>query len=138
MMPAFCVDSLVEYDPASLTPQVRRAGRRWCHLTTDDFSPLGLEALHKFARSIGMRREWFQDKHRGTPLWSPHYDLVDSRRQRAVQLGALEVDTRELLRWIARGRDAAREYDERMRAEQHRQDQADYDRATHGDYERSL
>lgn len=72
-MPAFCVDSLVEYDPAKLAPQVRRAGRRWCHLTTNDFTPDGLEALHRFARSIGgMKREWFQDRHRGTSLWAPH------------------------------------------------------------------
>lgn len=136
--PRFCVDSLVEYDPSRLTAQVRRAGRRWCHLTTDDFTPDGLERLHKFALSVGMRREWFQDKHRGTSLWAPHYDLVDSRRARAVHLGAVEVDRRELLHWLERGREAYRDWDNFKRAEQHRQDQADYNRANHGDYERSL
>src|SRR3546814_8723400 len=41
------------------------------------------------AAAIGMDRNWFQ------PLSFPHYDVSLSRRARAVQLGAIEVDRRE-------------------------------------------
>ncbi len=51
-----------------------------CHLIGDS-----LEELHAFAQRIGMRREWFQ------PKSSPHYDLTASRRQRAVECGAIPL-----------------------------------------------
>lgn len=52
-----------------------------CHLIADS-----LDELHAFAASVGMKRAWFQ------PKSSPHYDLTESRRKRAVQLGAIELD----------------------------------------------
>lgn len=64
--------------------QAQRVGARhnhqWCHLFTDnvDFSE-----LHLFAAQIGMRRSWFQ---------GDHYDLVPPKREKAVSLGAIEVD----------------------------------------------
>ena len=62
-----------------------RAGS--CHLAADT-----LEELHEFAARLGMKREWFQDhkKH-------PHYDLVKSRRDRAIRLGAKPVSSREIV-----------------------------------------
>src|SRR3546814_5159965 len=48
-----------------------------------------LDDLHQRAAAIGMDRNWFQ------PLSFPHYDVSLSRRARAVQLGAIEVDRRE-------------------------------------------
>ena len=45
-----------------------------------------VEELHAFARKIGLRREWFQNKPR-----LPHYDLNKSRREAAVRLGAVET-----------------------------------------------
>lgn len=75
-----------------------RAGS--CHLAADT-----LDELHEFAARIGMKREWFQPG-RGR---HPHYDLVKSRRDRAVALGALEVSGRDLvLLWRAQ-REAAAE-----------------------------
>lgn len=65
----------------------RRNGGRWCHMWSDD-----LDALHRMAKRIGMRREWFQNK----PGF-PHYDLVFSRRQTALSLGAVEMSLNE---WI--------------------------------------
>lgn len=59
-----------------------------CHLAADT-----LDELHAFAAKLGMRRAWFQEgrgKH-------PHYDLVKSRRDRAVELGASQVTGRELI-----------------------------------------
>lgn len=51
-----------------------------CHLTAD--SP---EELHAFAKRLGMKRAWFQDK------VTPHYDLTPTRRERALELGAVFV-----------------------------------------------
>lgn len=58
---------------------------RWnqsCHLIADT-----LEELHVFAKSIGMKRAWFQGNNR-----LPHYDLNANRRRIAVRLGAIELD----------------------------------------------
>ena len=64
----------------------RVKGRLWCHLLADS-----VEELHGFAQGVGIKRRWFQD-HR-----HPHYDLSPTRRRQAVERGAIEVTTRELL-----------------------------------------
>lgn len=69
-----------------------------CHLAADT-----LDELHAFAARLGMKRSWFQPG-RGR---HPHYDLVRSRRDLAVALGAKEVTGREMvLIWRAQ-REAA-------------------------------
>ena len=87
-------------DDLQVWPNARgifRAGS--CHLAADT-----LDELHEFAARLGMRRAWFQSgngRH-------PHYDLVKSRRDRAVALGALEVSGRDLvLMWRAQREAAA-------------------------------
>lgn len=73
-----------------------------CHLLCE---PGQVDALHEFAAKIGMKRAWFQD-HRAMP----HYDLVRSRRDRAVKLGAIELPASK--EWLAlrnRWRDYKRE-----------------------------
>lgn len=84
----------VYVDALQVWPNARgifRAGS--CRLAADT-----LDELHKFAARLGMRRAWFQPgngRH-------PHYDLVKSRRDKAVALGALEVSGRDLvLLWRA-------------------------------------
>ena len=57
-----------------------------CHMIADTEAE-----LHKMAAAIGMRREWFQNTR------IPHYDVCKSRRQKAVELGAVEVTGRELI-----------------------------------------
>jgi hypothetical protein len=54
--------------------------------------------LWKMADAIGMRREWFQ---RGS---FPHYDVSVARRTKALALGAVEVDRRELAQFMRRKR----------------------------------
>ena len=61
--------------------------RRSCHMYADT-----LEELHAMAEQIGMKRAWFQNK---TKL--PHYDLVPSRRVKAVRLGAIEHRRAEMV-----------------------------------------
>jgi hypothetical protein len=89
-----------------LTPgQVRGVrAREWCHLIADT-----LDELHTMARRIGMKRTWFQS---APPASHPHYDLVESRRKHAVELGAIELDRArfvEKLRQIRSASPAPRE-----------------------------
>jgi hypothetical protein len=44
--------------------------------------------LKAFAVSIGMHEQWFQ------PKSSPHFDLTEELRARAVAAGAVELDRR--------------------------------------------
>ena len=59
------------------------------HLTCDPADDL--DALHKFAASIGLKRSWFQP--RGGIM--PHYDLTPGKRQQALRAGANDLTTRE-------------------------------------------
>ncbi len=44
------------------------------HLTGDS-----LQELHRFAQSVGLKREWFQEHH-----CHPHYDITTSRMLRKI------------------------------------------------------
>ena len=90
------VDELMVYPNAR---GIFRAGS--CHMAADT-----LDELHAMAAKIGMRRTWFQGKN---PR-HPHYDLVKSRRDLAVALGAKEVSGRDLvLMWRAQREAAERD-----------------------------
>ena len=52
-----------------------------CHLLSDEST----FELHQFARKIGLKLEWYQDKR------IPHYDLTPSKRKLAVLAGAVEL-----------------------------------------------
>ena len=65
---------------------------RSCHMYADT-----LEELHAMAKAIGMKREWFQD-HPDLP----HYDLVPTRRERAVELGAVQHDRYQMVEFKRR------------------------------------
>ena len=63
-----------------------------CHMFTDG----PLEELHALAETIGLRREWFQDKR------VPHYDLTPENRAAAIAAGAVAVDRRRAVKiWRA-------------------------------------
>lgn len=65
-----------------------RNGHQWCHMWADS-----LEELHEMADKVGMKRAWFQNKES-----LPHYDLVPSRRARAIKHGAIEASLRDHFR----------------------------------------
>lgn len=70
---------------------------RWprsCHMYADT-----LEELHAMATAIGMRREWFR---RDADM--PHYDLVPSRRAKAVALGAVQHERHQMVEFMRRRR----------------------------------
>lgn len=51
-----------------------------------------LNELHTFAKSIGLKREWFQDKR------IPHYDLTTKRMiSKAIINGANKVTQRQIV-----------------------------------------
>ena len=58
-----------------------------CHMMADS-----LEELHQMADKIGINRKWFQNKPR-----FPHYDIAKSKRVLAVQHGAIEVTSQQLV-----------------------------------------
>ena len=63
------------------------------HLVSD----LNLEELHLFAKKIGLKRHWFQDKR------LPHYDLIGQAMiNKAIRAGASLVDSKTLIRVIIR------------------------------------
>lgn len=57
-----------------------------CHLIADS-----VEELMQFAVAMGLRQEWFQAKS------TPHFDLTAEGRATAVEMGAIELDRRELI-----------------------------------------
>ena len=87
----------VYVDDIRIPARVGRISGRWSHLFVgpDD----DLAELHAFAASIGLRRAWFQDKR---PL--PHYDVTDSKRQQAIDAGAVAITWRETGQLASRAR----------------------------------
>jgi hypothetical protein len=55
-------------------------GKRWCHLYADS-----LDELEKFAGSIGLHRDWLQQR------GFPHYDVTGMMIRRAKAAGAIQV-----------------------------------------------
>ena len=56
-----------------------------CHLVADS-----IEELHGFAKLLGLRRGWFQDKSLA------HYDLTVGKRAAALRMGAKEASREEM------------------------------------------
>lgn len=67
--------------------QAKRVGAhhndQWCHLFADKTD---CPELHAFAQRLGLKREWFQ---------KDHYDIVPTKRAKAIQLGAIELNVEE-------------------------------------------
>jgi len=64
-----------------------------CHMYADD-----VKELHKLAKKIGLKREWFQNK------TLPHYDLTEGKRWQAVKHGAIEKDFKHMVRYYKRSK----------------------------------
>lgn len=77
---AVYVDELKSY------PLAKWRHGKACHMIGDTIAE-----LKAFALSIGMREEWFQ------PKSSPHFDLTEQLRRRAVAAGAIELGRREFV-----------------------------------------
>jgi hypothetical protein len=71
-------------DPIRRYPHVTWSVKDWCHMAVDG----SFDELHAFAAALGIPRGRFQ---------GDHYDLPPWVRARAVELGAEEVTTADLL-----------------------------------------
>ena len=71
--------------------KARFGGLTLCHLLADSVAE-----LHGMARSLGIEPRWFQ------PFPYPHYDISVSKRDRAVELGAIAIDRHRLEQLAAR------------------------------------
>lgn len=77
------VDQPLDWGKGSVKEAARV--RYWCHMMADT-----VEELHSMAAQLSMPRAWYQ----GPPKHiHPHYDLTRQRRERALQLGAVEMPT---------------------------------------------
>ena len=70
---------------------IRQREDRWSHLLADDQGE-----LHAMAARLGIPPRGYQLHRRSTAL--NHYDLPESLRLRAIELGAVAVTWRELAR----------------------------------------
>lgn len=82
------IDKLQSYVKEQINPLARCYGSQWSHLFTDNE-----QELHEFASKIGLKCDWFQNKKN-----FPHYDIVKSKRQQAITLGAQEIDLRDYIK----------------------------------------
>ena len=71
----------VYVDDMQMQATVGRVSGRWSHLWADTE-----EELVAFADRLGLRRSWIQ---RGSLV---HFDVVESKRQEAIRLGAIALD----------------------------------------------
>lgn len=68
-----------------------RHQHQWCRLYAFPVTPENTEALHKLAKSIGLKRQWYQM----SPSSFPHYSIVPTKRKQAIKHGAEEVTGKE-------------------------------------------
>lgn len=82
---AILVDNLTDY-----TGRTPLRHKQWCHMVSDESEA----ELHAFAARLGLKRAWAQLRPHAS---AAHYDLVPAKRSLAVNLGAIEVSSRELV-----------------------------------------
>src|SRR5687768_1075899 len=80
-----------QYEVIIDKPKKHGDGLYWSHLSAKN-----VLVLHEFAVRVGLKKEWFQNK-----PGRPHYDIKSGKlRQRAKDLGAVEVSSKYLVRYL--------------------------------------
>lgn len=64
----------------------------WCHLVADT-----IPYLHKFAEEIGLNKCWFENKREKN---RPHYDVKGDMIQKAIENGAEQVSSKEIVKFL--------------------------------------
>lgn len=67
--------------------RIRWRGMWMSHLQADS-----VEELHEFAERLGLKRSWFQA---GSRPAAAHYDVSESKRLKAIRMGAVQETWRE-------------------------------------------
>ena len=65
-----------------------------CHLVADS-----AKELQTFAVQLGLHPSWFQNK-----SGMPHYDLTTRMRQKAIRMGAFELNRKKFLKFMKKYR----------------------------------
>ena len=63
---------------------ISKSGKLWFHLMSDEDG----REIHVFAARLGLKRSWFQED---------HYDIVEKKREHAIELGAIPVKPQKLV-----------------------------------------
>ena len=84
------VDRLANYPVNQVQLSARKYGNTWCHIWTDG----PVEELVAFAQAIGLKEQWLQDSETHSIA---HFDLLPSKRKRAIKNGAVEMSYRDYL-----------------------------------------
>jgi hypothetical protein len=90
----------VYVDGLRIPARVGRIQANWSHLTADT-----TEELLAFADLLGLKAAWLQNPGH---VWKEHFDLTDTRRELALQLGAQPITMREACALWAAKREAAK------------------------------
>jgi hypothetical protein len=69
-----------------------------CHMFADT-----LEELHQLASQLGMKQSWFQNDPR-----LPHYDLTKSKREKAIELGAIPCEFKTTARFMRKEKEMSK------------------------------
>jgi len=64
---------------------IYKSNKLWFHLMSDEEDD---REIHVFAAKIGLKRTWFQ---------GDHYDIVEKKREHAIELGAIPVKPQKLV-----------------------------------------
>lgn len=64
------------------------------HMVSDS-----IDELHLMAKNIGVNKRHFQDK-----KGKPHYDICKQNKIKAINLGAIEINDREMIRILEKFR----------------------------------
>lgn len=64
-------------------PMKVRRNKNWPYIEASHLYADTVEELHSFAKSLNLKRSWFQDK----PDF-PHYDITRNKYYQAIKLGA--------------------------------------------------
>lgn len=68
---------------------------KMCHMVADSDAE-----LHAMATRIGVARRW----HQSPPQHDSHYDIAQTKRKQALELGAVQVTLRQLSAMVMRRR----------------------------------
>jgi hypothetical protein len=71
------------------TVRLKFGRMKMCHMLADD-----LDELHTMADALGLKREWFQG------VGTPHYDICQSKRAKAIEIGAIEASREKVVEII--------------------------------------
>jgi hypothetical protein len=91
----------VYVDSMRMRATVGRVTANWSHLTADT-----TEELLEFAARLGLRPSWIQNPGH---IWKEHFDVTDSKRDLAIEIGAKPITMQEAAALWAAKRSAARE-----------------------------